>query len=744
MMSLIEKLGLKKLLSFIGLVVLFLLALAFFLGINSLRNTQQIVTEDFQQQQLILARATARQIEDSLAFLRRELKVLAYSPSIQYLEEVAWANRMRVSFEELSRLGVTAIIRIDFAEGRAGKAYVFDATGPHIIKQDFMDTPEVKWALDPQNRHQVYQGPIQVERQGQRKIPYLIMATPIYEESVDESHPKPTNKFDGVLLFRIDVSQFTEHYCGGIRSGRTGYTWVIDKEGLFLFHPEKEFIGEDAFTARGRRNPVIKFEQINEIQKTRMLAGEEGTASYISGWHGGLIGEMKKLLGFSQIYVDPDCQHVRTAGAAASEQDKARCQRIWSVAVVAPIDEVSGIIHSLYIRQFFIQGILIFALLVLAVGIVYYEMRWSRELQQAVDRTTLDLQRSREQYRSVVENARDFIFSVDIGGKIMAANNATARALGLPAKGLKGRDIQTFFSPQSKELFMDYIRDTFEQSRTFEARPQMTINDRVYWLSIHFIPLMGEDGRTVERVLVMARDITERKQMEDQMAQTEKLASLGTLSAGVAHEFNNPLGIMLGFTEILLDRIPAGTKEHELLETIERQGLNAKKIVENLMSFSRTPSRHDEFTDVNEDLANILQVVQNTLFTKRIEVETKFAKDLPQVRGDASELQQVFLNIINNAAGAMPGGGRLTVMTKINPYSNMVEVIFADTGTGIPKEVADQIFDPFFTTKEVGKNTGLGLSVSYGIVRTHGGYIDVESAVGVGTTVRVDLPVNGG
>jgi signal transduction histidine kinase len=274
----------------------------------------------------------------------------------------------------------------------------------------------------------------------------------------------------------------------------------------------------------------------------------------------------------------------------------------------------------------------------------------------------------------------------------------------------------------------------------------MRIKDRVYWFSTHFVPIFGEDGRSVEQVLVMARDITDRQQMENQMAQTEKLASLGTLAAGVAHEINNPVGVMLGFTELLLDKLPPDSKEHEMLKTIERQGLNAKRIVENLMTFARQPAKQEDFTDINEDIANVLALVQNNLLTKKVDVDLRLAKGLPRVRGDAGELQQVFLNLINNAAAAMPGGGKLTVITKTNPYNHMVEAILADTGTGIPKQYADRIFVPFFTTKKVGEGTGLGLAVSYAIVNKYGGAIRFESRAAedgaegaTGTTFFVDF-----
>jgi two-component system, NtrC family, sensor kinase len=705
-----DKINIRRLLTGLGLLVVLLLAVAFVLGFLSLQRTREIVSEDFQQQQLILAKTTARQIEDGLEFLRRELKILNYSPAIQYLEEVAWANRMKISFDDLSKLGVTAIERVDFAGPNAGRTYILDANGPRVITYNVNESsPVVTWARDPANRGRIYQGPIELQPHGNHQIPFFTLATPVYEESVDESHPKASGLLDGVLLFKIDASQFTGRYCAGIRSGRTGYCWVLNQDGLFLYHPEREFIGEDAFTARGRRNPVISFSAINEIQKSKMLAGEEGTSQYSSGWHRGVIGEMTKFVAYSHAKVTQD-------GA-----------RIWPVAVVAPTDEVYGTIHSLYIRQFLIQGLLIFALILAACAVIYYEMRWSVELQREVDNATTDLRRSREQYKSVVENARDFIFLLDEKGNFISANNAAARALGIPAAGISGRKLEKFFAADDAKAMIAQVNDVLDSRKSTEVKSAVRIRDRVYWLSTHYVPVFGEDGRTVERILVMARDITERQRIEEQLNQTEKLASLGTLSAGVAHEINNPLGVILGFTEILLDRIPSDSKENEILKTIERQGLNAKRIVEKLMTYARQPSKQEEFADLNQGIEGVLSLVQNSFLTNKIDLETRFAKDLPRVRGDSGELQQVFINLVNNAVGAMPQGGKLMVMTRVNPYSHLVEAIFADTGNGIPEEIADRIFDPFFTTKKVGEGTGLGLSVSYAIVNKFGGNLRFES-----------------
>ena len=174
------------------------------------------------------------------------------------------------------------------------------------------------WARESANRGKIYQGPIILQPQGNHKAPFMTLATPVYEESVDKSHPRATGRLDGVLLFKIDLARFTGHYCANIRSGHTGYCWVMDSKGVFLYHPEKEFIGQDAFTARGQRDPAISFAAINEIQKTKMLEGQEGTATYISGWHRGVIRQMEKFVAYTNAHVGADCPYASLSRAESS------------------------------------------------------------------------------------------------------------------------------------------------------------------------------------------------------------------------------------------------------------------------------------------------------------------------------------------------------------------------------------------------------------------------------------------
>jgi two-component system, NtrC family, sensor kinase len=254
----------------------------------------------------------------------------------------------------------------------------------------------------------------------------------------------------------------------------------------------------------------------------------------------------------------------------------------------------------------------------------------------------------------------------------------------------------------------------------------MRIQKEDFWFNIQYIPLKGK-GNGEDHVLGIARDITDRKSLEKQLINTEKLASLGTLAAGVAHEINNPIGIMLGFCDLLLEKIEPGTMEYNDLKTIERHGLHCKSIVERLLSFARISVETEEQCEVDTNVEAVLSVVKHTLNMNSIQLNTFLGGDLPVVHGDSRGLQQVVLNLVSNAIYAMDGQGILTVATRRATKPGWVELVISDTGCGIKKEFIQKIFDPFFTTKKVGDGTGLGLSVSYGIISKYGGTIDCES-----------------
>jgi len=236
----------------------------------------------------------------------------------------------------------------------------------------------------------------------------------------------------------------------------------------------------------------------------------------------------------------------------------------------------------------------------------------------------------------------------------------------------------------------------------------------------------------------VAERTRELEETQEQLVQSEKLASIGQLAAGIAHEINNPIGIILGFSQVLVKKTPEDSSMRNPLLSIEREALRCKAIVQNLLDFARHSKPALGPVDVNQVLDTTCGLLSHQITNRGTELTKEYAPHLPPILGDANQLQQVFTNIILNAYQAMPEGGRLTITTRLD--KEHVDIVFADTGVGIPAGDVKRIFDPFYTTKEVGQGTGLGLSVSYGIVKSHGGTIEAESREHEGSTFTVKLP----
>jgi len=257
-----------------------------------------------------------------------------------------------------------------------------------------------------------------------------------------------------------------------------------------------------------------------------------------------------------------------------------------------------------------------------------------------------------------------------------------------------------------------------------------------------------EDPNEKTRALVFIRDVTEKKLNELQLMQAEKMSSIGMLAAGVAHEINNPLTSVAGYSEALLRRLrddrsladDSRLKDFKkYLEVIIRESYRCKGIIDSLLSFSRKSEGAVGLVDLNSILTEVLELVRHKARNEKIEIREALQPDLPLVRGDSSGLRQVFLNLTVNALQAIEGPGFIDITTS-DREEGMVTATISDTGCGIQPSTLEQIWDPFFTTKEVGKGVGLGLAVSYNIIKRHGGEVSAESMPGKGSKFTVRLP----
>ncbi|MEW6110175.1 MAG: ATP-binding protein [Nitrospirota bacterium] len=719
----------------VGITTALLLGIVILLGWISTKKIKEIVIEDFNKQQLLLARHTSSQIENIFNTLKRELLILSLSPSIQYPYSDSIVNasisvRMLTTFSSIGEYGAQ---EIHFVDNERKKTHILDHAGYRILSMQPIDEFYLDWSKNPKNKGHIMVSDVKPMVITEGKLKQIVtLSAPVWQDSVDEAHPIATRNFAGALIFTIDATALVENVTRSIKSGKTGYAWVIDNNAIFLYHPVEDFIGKNAFEVRHKRKTVISFDKINEIQKEKMLAGKEGTGSYISGWHGEVEGEIKKLIAYNPI---------RLNGGNVS--------RVWSVAVVAPISEVEGAIHSVYIRQFLFQGIVSLGILLGGVTIFFLIFNWSNQLGEEVEKRTSDLKKSEERYKCLIENAEDIIFTADYNGRYLSINNYGAQVFHKKPEAIIGQIMSDILPDETTQKQMDLIKDIFNTGLSQQMTYSVMIDNCEHWFSTNLSPLIDEECG-IFAVLGITRDITHRKKIEEQefYYYTEKLASLGTLAAGVAHEINNPLAIILGHTDLLMEKVEKDSAIYKSLKTIERQGLNAKRIVENLLSFSSFSEKKEEWIDINVTLETVLTVIGDTLLINKIELKKQLAEILPKVKGNAEEMQQVFFNIINNAVHAMKGGGTLTVITETIENRGKVLIKVIDTGHGIRRENLNKIFDPLFTTKKAGEGTGLGLSVSYGIINKYRGSItcqsiardEAEQGQESGTTFTIVLP----
>jgi two-component system, NtrC family, sensor kinase len=341
---------------------------------------------------------------------------------------------------------------------------------------------------------------------------------------------------------------------------------------------------------------------------------------------------------------------------------------------------------------------------------------------------------------NIIESINVVVLALDFDGRITSCNRTFEELYGATRRQITGSLIESIFPPDVIAA-MQRIRG----AKGWELNTPGNIHKfylenrsgRRLIVNLSLIPLLNSQAFNTGSLLILD-NITDKVQLEDQLLQAEKLSSIGLLAAGIAHEVNTPITGISSYTQMLLKDTPASDKRRSTLEKIEKQTFRAAEIVNGLLSFSRMSSGEFKELDINQLIDESLSLLNHQLQLNHITVDFNYDKSLPAISGNLGKLQQVFINLFLNARDAMPSGGELAIQTGMN--ESMVVVDITDTGSGIPEESIKRIFDPFYTTKPIGKGTGLGLAVSYGIIQEHGGRIFVDSSIGKGTHFRLKLP----
>lgn len=351
-----------------------------------------------------------------------------------------------------------------------------------------------------------------------------------------------------------------------------------------------------------------------------------------------------------------------------------------------------------------------------------------------------EIERLRQFSDSVVESLSDGLVVVDLDDRVLRWNRRMEALVGADRQQVLDRDLSDLFSRPFTEGLQAARRENPRGASMYRVPLDIGVGDDRKQLLVNtaIAPFQTDEGVQAGWIIVI-EDVTDRANLEEQLRLSEKMAAIGLLAAGVAHEVNTPLTGISSFTQMLLDRADPEHPDTQLLEKIERQTFRAAKIVNSLLNLSRPSGGETRLIDINAAVSDVLALLEHQFRTHKVQVRRHLEGPAVLVRGVEYKLQQVFLNLFLNARDAMPRGGWLSVTTAVSGDEALVEV--ADTGVGIPSEHLARIYDPFFTTKAEGRGTGLGLSVTYGIVQEHGGTLTCDSDPQQGTRFRLVLPL---
>jgi PAS domain S-box-containing protein len=572
----------------------------------------------------------------------------------------------------------------------------------------------------------------------------FIVATPIYQPIKNQ----PVPAFRGVVLAVLSMDGITQKYLSPIKSGVRGYAWMMDSEGTLLYHPtQPQMVGKNLYQTD---KTCFQCHKSFDTEK-KMIEGKQETFGYYEAPSG-----ENKLAAFYKFPM---------------------ARKSWIVVVSAPYSDVIELMQkSMRFYTLLILSIFITTLVASGATIINYKkkIKLEEKAKHLENRRRLEreIEIQKDYLENIIENTKTNLMVIDKDFVARTLNNAQARTLGRPKQDILGKPFFSLFPdalPPYEGIPVQAIFQKTLSGRSFEIKDYRItgLQESPIYLTMNISPLLI-DGKT-PGILVTSNNVTKRvqleealkrytveledkvdkgtataKKLEQQVLHSEKLAALGRLAAGVAHEIGNPLTSISTFAQLLREMATDEFSQNSL-DIINNHIQRITEIVRRMSTFSRADALNVKFTQLNDVLNSTLDLMRlDKRMKSTIEIAVSLDPTLPKTMVDEGQMSQVFINIILNALDAMPEGGKLSVTTRQDRDDQGRESImieFADTGSGIPEHDLQKIFDPFYTTKEVGKGTGLGLSLSYNIVKRFKGDIKVESETGKGTIFTIMLPI---
>jgi signal transduction histidine kinase len=668
----------------LAIVVLSIMTLSLFFQ----RTLQMEMAEQFNRQQLLLANAEVSKIQDYLSSIRDEVLHIAQAVSmLQIRKETDFSWLTDVVFKDSDSIGKR--IEIQDGQGRTLFARGSPAAGNHAIRT-VIDRAK---GLCPSD-----------VLMSQDTTKFLILAPVCRADSLL-----------GVVSISLDIQEIARTFLSPIKSGSRGYAWMMDEKGNLLYHPTQPgMVGRNLYKTD---TSCFACHKTFDVEKKII----EGKGDYY-GRYVAPTGE-DKILAFS------------TAVVGDSR---------WIVAVSAPYSEVTmSVQRSMKFYTWIIIVIFMAASGFSAVLIVLYRKKEKSEerekheeelrkyaaaLEDKVSLRTQELTTEKEKLNTIVTAIGSGIILHDMHGAVQWTNETMKNIAGVDITGMTWDEIcagcAVIASYREREMQTEILMNLFGRS------------DRYFQVTT--APVRSALGEGVRATIRLVQDITAMKRMEDRMVHSEKLASLERLTAGIASEIGNPLTSVFSFIQVLMDMEEDEFKK-ETLETIFFHMNRISDILQQLSGFSKMLPLELKPCKINSVIEDALSLIQYDKRVQDITIMRDLSPDIPVITTDRAQLSQVIVNIILNAADAMPNGGTLTIRSRVK--DNNIVVAFEDTGVGIDSERLKRIFDPFYSTKE--KGTGMGLAVSHSIITKLNGSLTAESDLNKGSRFVITLPVNG-
>ncbi|WP_203473218.1 sensor histidine kinase [Dissulfurispira thermophila] len=650
------------------------------------QSLQMDMAEQFNKQQLLLSKSIADSIKTYLYFIKQNVLHLSNMLSKQHIDnkkELHWLTD--TSFRKKGIIE-TSLGIID----NKGSILFFDGD-INILRPVIGDISKKAKNLGP-NSTTIIETYYTV---------YIISS--VYN----------MNTVRGIVFLSIKIDDLARNFVSDIKSGTRGYAWIIDKDGTLLYHPTQPgMVGGNIY----RAGPDCFKCHVNFDLEKKILEGKaENFGRYIAP-----SGE-DKVIAFSAVSID---------------------NLSWIIAVSAPYSEVTSVTrHSMKLYSYLIISIFITTSIISTLLIVFNKKRikaeevakrkeelekYAVELENRVNERTAELISEKEKLNTIVSTIGGGIVLLDNRGKIKWSNKKIVEMVGHEIVGMSCEDLcsdcSILFDTKSKDINTAIMSNLFGQKGKY--------------FQVTNAPIKGINNE-VHGYIRFIQDVTEIKKMEEQIIHSEKLASIGRLAAGIAHEIGNPLTSIFSFVQILREMEDDEFKK-ESLETIYFHINRISEILKQLSGFSKMPVGEPKECQINEIIEASTNLIQYDKKAKNINIVKELSPSLPLITIDGNQLSQVFVNLTLNAIDAMPDGGTLTIKSMMRKDNIVIQ--FKDTGTGIAQEELPKIFDPFYTTKE--KGTGLGLAVSYNIIKKMNGTLTVESELGKGTTFIITIPIS--